>query len=63
MKEPVWIRQDVVLAMHEEARKLHGGPEGVRDRGTARAVVRAQQGPQVTPRPNHNLLYLVASSK
>jgi death-on-curing protein len=27
------VRQDVVLAMHEEALKLHGGPEGVRDMG------------------------------
>lgn len=33
MSEPVWVRQDVVLAMHEEALKLHGGPEGVRDMG------------------------------
>jgi death on curing protein len=33
MKEPVWIRQDVVLMMHEETLKLHGGPEGVRDAG------------------------------
>lgn len=33
MKEPTWIRQDVVLAMHEEVLLLHGGPEGVRDLG------------------------------
>ena len=33
MNEPVWIRQDVVLAMHEEALMLHGGPSGVRDLG------------------------------
>jgi death-on-curing protein len=33
MSEPVWIRQDVVLAMHEEALMLHGGAEGVRDLG------------------------------
>ncbi len=33
MNEPVWIRQDVVLRMHEEALMLHGGPEGVRDLG------------------------------
>lgn len=33
MKEPVWIRQDVVLAMHEESLIQHGGPEGVRDLG------------------------------
>jgi death-on-curing protein len=33
MNEPVWIRQDVVLRMHEEALMLHGGVEGVRDLG------------------------------
>ena len=33
MKEPVWIRQDVVQRMHEEVLMLHGGPEGVRDLG------------------------------
>lgn len=33
MKEPPWIRQDVVLAAHEEALREHGGPEGVRDMG------------------------------
>jgi death on curing protein len=31
--EPVWIRPDVVLRMHEEALLLTGGPEGVRDLG------------------------------
>jgi len=33
VNEPVWIRQDVVLQMHEETLMLHGGPEGVRDLG------------------------------
>jgi death-on-curing protein len=33
VKEPIWIRQDVVLAMHEEVLMLFGGPEGVRDMG------------------------------
>jgi len=33
VNEPIWIRQDVVLAMHEESLLLHGGPEGVRDLG------------------------------
>ena len=33
MNEPVWVRLDVVLAMHEEALLLHGGAEGVRDLG------------------------------
>jgi len=33
MTEPVWIRRDAVLAMHDEALREHGGPEGVRDLG------------------------------
>lgn len=33
MNEPIWIRQDVVLTMHEETLMMHGGPEGVRDIG------------------------------
>jgi len=33
VKEPVWIRPDIVLRMHEEVLMLHGGPEGVRDLG------------------------------
>lgn len=33
MIEPIWIRLDAVLAMHEEALTLHGGPSGVRDMG------------------------------
>lgn len=33
MSEPVWVRQDVVLAAHEESLKEFGGPEGVRDLG------------------------------
>jgi death-on-curing protein len=33
MNEPVWIRQEAVLTMHEEALMFHGGLEGVRDQG------------------------------
>ena len=33
MSEPVWVRQDAVLSMHEEALMHHGGAEGVRDIG------------------------------
>jgi death on curing protein len=33
VKEPIWIRLDVVLVMHEEVLMLHGGPEGARDLG------------------------------
>jgi len=33
MKEPVWIREDVVLAIHQRQLAEHGGGEGVRDLG------------------------------
>jgi death-on-curing protein len=33
VNEPVWIRLDAVLSMHEESLDLHGGPEGARDLG------------------------------
>jgi death on curing protein len=33
VSEPIWIRQDAALAMHEESLLLHGGPEGIRDLG------------------------------
>ena len=31
MKEPVWIREDVVLAIHRRQLAEHGGGEGTRD--------------------------------
>jgi len=33
MREPVWIREDVVLAIHRRQLAEHGGGEGVRDLG------------------------------
>ncbi|HEY5752041.1 MAG TPA: type II toxin-antitoxin system death-on-curing family toxin [Chthoniobacterales bacterium] len=33
MKEPVWIRRDVVLAFHERLLAEHGGSAGIRDEG------------------------------
>ena len=43
MKEPVWIRLDVVLMMHEETLMLHGGPEGVRDLGLLESALARPQ--------------------
>jgi death-on-curing protein len=31
MKEPVWVREDVVLAIHRRQLAEHGGGEGIRD--------------------------------
>ena len=33
MREPVWVRQDVVIAVHERLLADHGGPSGLRDPG------------------------------
>lgn len=33
MSDPVWIRQDAVLRIHDEQLREHGGPAGVRDLG------------------------------
>jgi death-on-curing protein len=33
MKEPVWVRRDVVLAFHERLLAEHGGDAGIRDEG------------------------------
>lgn len=33
MKEPVWIRDDVVIAIHHRQLAEHGGGEGIRDPG------------------------------
>lgn len=33
MKEPIWVRRDVVLAYHELLLARHGGSSGIRDQG------------------------------
>ena len=33
MSQPIWIRRDVVLAIHKRQLAEHGGAEGVRDLG------------------------------
>ncbi len=33
MKEPVWLRKDVLLAVHERLLAEHGGSAGIRDEG------------------------------
>ena len=44
MKEPVWVRQDVIIAVHERVLADHGGESGIRDRGLLEsALARPQQ--------------------
>ena len=54
MSEPVWLRQDVVLAIHRRQLAEHGGADGIRDDGL---LLSALQKPRDlftygTPRPD-----------
>ena len=33
MKEPIWLRKDVLLAVHDRLLSEHGGSSGIRDEG------------------------------
>ena len=41
MTEPVWLRADVVLAIHNQQLAEHGGPSGVRDAGLLESALAA----------------------
>ncbi len=44
MTKPVWIREDVTIAIHERLLADHGGESGIRDRGLLEsALARPQQ--------------------
>jgi death-on-curing protein len=61
VKEPVWIRQDVVLTMHEEALMLHGGPEGVRDLGLLESALARPKNLLVYSEEHPSIAQLAAS--
>lgn len=33
MSEPAWLSEDIIVAIHDEQLAIHGGGEGLRDRG------------------------------
>ena len=39
MDDWVWLREDVVLAMHTEQLTEHGGPQGIRDQGLLQSAL------------------------
>jgi len=41
MDEPVWIREDVVLAIHNRQLAEHGGSSGIRDQGLLKSALDA----------------------
>ncbi len=48
MTEPVWLRRDVILAVHDEQLAEHGGAHGLRDGGLLDSAL---------ARPQHLLSY------
>ncbi len=48
MKNPTWVRRDVVLAFHERLLAEHGGSAGIRDAGLLESALR---------RPENLLVY------
>lgn len=52
MMDPVWIRDDVVLALHSRQLAEHGGARGVRDNGLLESSLNA---------PKHRFHYKQAS--
>ncbi|MGB6193645.1 MAG: type II toxin-antitoxin system death-on-curing family toxin [Terracidiphilus sp.] len=61
MKEPVWIRLDAAQAMHDEALRLHGGPEGVRDLGLLESALDRPKNLFAYSRPLPSLAQLAAA--
>lgn len=39
MSEPVWLALDLVIAIHEQQLREHGGPPGVRDGGALESAL------------------------
>ncbi len=39
MKEPIWVLESVVVALHEEQLKEHGGASGIRDPGALQSAL------------------------
>lgn len=45
MKKPVWLRKDVILAVHERLLADHGGGSGVRDESLLESALARPQNP------------------
>jgi death-on-curing protein len=59
MKQPVWVRRDVVLAFHERLLAEHGGATGIRDEGLFESALSRAQNRFAHGKPT---LYQLAAS-
>jgi len=61
MSEPVWIKDDVVLAIHRRQLAEHGGGEGVRDSGLLDSALNKPKNLYNYNNPEPDLAALAAS--
>ncbi len=61
MSEPVWIKDDVVLAIHRRQLAEHGGGEGMRDSGLLESALNKPKNLYHYRNPKPDLALLAAS--
>jgi death on curing protein len=61
MDEPVWVRDDVVLAVHRRQLAEHGGSEGIRDPGLLESALARPKNLLVYSAEEPDLALLAAS--
>jgi death-on-curing protein len=61
IKEPIWIREDAVLAIHHRQIAEHGGASGVRDAGLLSSALRKPQNKYVYSNQKPDIAGLSAS--
>lgn len=61
MAEPVWVRDDVVLAIHKRQLAEHGGRPGIRDRGLLESALARPKNRLAYADPQPDLAALAAS--
>ncbi len=61
MAEPIWVREDVVLAIHRRQLAEHGGAEGVRDNNLLLSALARPQNLFAYSEPKPDLAALAAS--
>jgi len=61
MADPIWVRIDVVLAIHSRQLAEHGGDEGVRDRGLLESALARPKNRRAYADENSDLAALAAS--
>ncbi len=61
MAEPVWVREDVALAIHQRQIAEHGGADGVRDLGLLQSALARPKSLLSYSDPDPDLARLAAS--